>query len=169
MSKDVLGLDLSMNATGYYLNAEVNGVWKPPKNKARGFERLDWFVQNLNKLVKENNIQFCAVEDFAFAANASRAFDIGGHGYLLRYLLWKKEVASVAVPPTVVKKYATGKGNVKKNEMMLFIYKKWGQEFHDDNIADAYALHRFGLEYFFPSSNETKMFTELKTKVREDV
>jgi crossover junction endodeoxyribonuclease RuvC len=41
-----------------------------------------------------------------------------------------------------LKKYAAGKGNAKKQEMLLQIYKRWGLEFNDDNAADAYALAR---------------------------
>lgn len=46
------------------------------------------------------------------------------------------------VPPTVVKKFAAGKGNAKKQEMLLQIYKRYGLEFNNDNAADAYALAR---------------------------
>jgi Holliday junction resolvasome RuvABC endonuclease subunit len=41
-----------------------------------------------------------------------------------------------------LKKYAAGKGNAKKQEMLLQIYKRWGLEFNDDNAADAYSLGR---------------------------
>lgn len=46
------------------------------------------------------------------------------------------------IPPSTLKKYATGKGNSKKQEMLLQMYKRWGVEFTDDNAADAYALAR---------------------------
>jgi Holliday junction resolvasome RuvABC endonuclease subunit len=46
------------------------------------------------------------------------------------------------VPPMTLKKYAAGKGNAKKQEMLMQIYKRWGIEFNDDNAADAYALGR---------------------------
>jgi Holliday junction resolvasome RuvABC endonuclease subunit len=46
------------------------------------------------------------------------------------------------IPPMTLKKYATGKGTAKKQEMLLQIYKRWGVEFNDDNAADAYALAR---------------------------
>jgi Holliday junction resolvasome RuvABC endonuclease subunit len=48
----------------------------------------------------------------------------------------------LVVPPLTLKKYATGKGTAKKQEMLLQIYKRWGVEFSDDNAADAYALAR---------------------------
>lgn len=46
------------------------------------------------------------------------------------------------VPPMTLKKYAAGKGNAKKQEMLLQMYKRWGIEFNDDNAADSYALAR---------------------------
>ena len=46
------------------------------------------------------------------------------------------------VPPMTLKKYAAGKGNAKKQEMLLQIFKRWGIEFNDDNAADSYGLAR---------------------------
>ena len=46
------------------------------------------------------------------------------------------------IPPMTLKKYAAGKGNAKKQEMLMQIYKRWGIEFNDDNAADSYALGR---------------------------
>jgi Holliday junction resolvasome RuvABC endonuclease subunit len=48
----------------------------------------------------------------------------------------------IQIPPTTVKKYATGKGNAKKQEMLMQIYKRYGVEFNDDNAADSYAIAR---------------------------
>lgn len=48
----------------------------------------------------------------------------------------------LVVPPMTLKKYATGKGTSKKQEMLLQMYKRWGVEFNDDNAADSYALAR---------------------------
>jgi hypothetical protein len=46
------------------------------------------------------------------------------------------------IPPMTLKKYATGKGTSKKQEMLLQMYKRWGVEFNNDNAADSYALAR---------------------------
>ena len=50
--------------------------------------------------------------------------------------------APLQIPPMTLKKYAAGKGNAKKQEMLMQIYKRWGIEFNDDNAADSYALAR---------------------------
>jgi len=46
------------------------------------------------------------------------------------------------VPPMTLKKYASGKGTAKKQEMLMQIYKRWGIEFSDDNAADSYGIAR---------------------------
>lgn len=48
----------------------------------------------------------------------------------------------ISVPPTSVKKFATGSGTAKKNEILLSVYKRWGVEFRDDNLADSFVLAR---------------------------
>lgn len=51
-------------------------------------------------------------------------------------------LSPVVAPPTSVKKFATGTGAAKKAEMLLAVYKRWGVEFKDDNLADAYTMAR---------------------------
>lgn len=46
------------------------------------------------------------------------------------------------VPPTSVKKFATGKGNAPKDNVLLAVYKKWGVEFKSNDLADAYTVAR---------------------------
>ena len=44
------------------------------------------------------------------------------------------------VQPSTLKKFVTGNGAAKKNNMLLAVFKKWGFETSDDNLADAFAL-----------------------------
>lgn len=46
------------------------------------------------------------------------------------------------VQPSAVKKFVTDNGQAKKNLMLVAVYKKWGYETSDDNLADAYSLAR---------------------------
>lgn len=51
------------------------------------------------------------------------------------------------IPTSTLRKWALGKGNVKKDEMKLKVFRKFGIEFVDDPGADklfAYLLHRYG-------------------------
>ena len=62
----------------------------------------------------------------------------------MKHELYKREKAVVEVPPSTLKKFVTGKGNAKKDQMMLAIYKRWGTEFDNNDAADAYALAQYG-------------------------
>ena len=42
--------------------------------------------------------------------------------------------------PGEIKKFVTGKGNAKKELMLKEIYKRWGFETDNHNVADAYAI-----------------------------
>ncbi len=61
----------------------------------------------------------CAVllEDYAYAATG-RVFNIGENTGILKYRLMHKEIPFYEIPPTVIKKFATGKGNAKKDMML---------------------------------------------------
>ena len=42
------------------------------------------------------------------------------------------------------KKFITGKGNAPKEFMLMEVYKRFNEEFRDNNICDAYCLARVG-------------------------
>jgi len=46
-----------------------------------------------------------------------------------------------------VKKFATGKGTAKKEDMAVAIYKRWNKEFGTNDEADAYVLAKIGEAY----------------------
>jgi len=149
-----IGIDQSL--TGFALTAlqfedstkYITWVYKSPYF---GIERLadirQWLVDHLDYLEENNNtILDIAMEGTVLASHAALVlgelsatvrltiFDYFKEGDLRKYPL--------KVPPMTLKKFAAGKGNAKKQEMLLQIYKRWGIEFNDDNAADSYALAR---------------------------
>jgi Holliday junction resolvasome RuvABC endonuclease subunit len=65
------------------------------------------------------------IEDYAFAA-AGRVFHIAENTGLMKWKLWKRGHHITVVPPTVIKKHATGKGNAKKEQMYASFVLKTG-------------------------------------------
>jgi Holliday junction resolvasome RuvABC endonuclease subunit len=43
-------------------------------------------------------------------------------------------------PPPTLKKYVTGSGKGNKNVMLQRVYRNWGAQFTDDNLADAFGM-----------------------------
>ena len=83
-----------------------------------------------------------AIEGYSFGSFSGRE-RLGEWGGVLRLALYRAGFKYVEVPPTSLKKFVTGKGNAKKNTMLMAVYKKWGVECADDNQGDAYSLAQF--------------------------
>ena len=113
--------------------------------KGTGVERLQ-HSQILVDRACSGSVRAVAVEGYAF--NATKAAHMQGElGGAIRLALENHfSGVPLIIPPTVVKKYATGRGSAKKSEILLGVYKKWGVDFSDDNAADSYVLARIAQE-----------------------
>lgn len=145
----ILGLDLSLSATGWCFTADGSnyqmGTLKAP-DKMREVDRLRYLRELLLATILKHDLRGRGVvflEEYAFAAQG-RAFGLGEWGGVARCLLADNALHVFSVSPGTLKKFVTGKGNAKKNEMLLGVFKKWGASFHSDDEADAYSLTQFG-------------------------
>lgn len=81
-------------------------------------------------------------------SNGSHLFDLGWlMNDLLSAITLEYEIECVLVPTLTLKKFASGKGNTKKDEMKLAVFKKFGVEFERDPGCDklhAFVLHKYG-------------------------
>ena len=152
-SKVTIGIDQSL--TGFaltVLNIEapeqfITWVYKSPYF---GIERLadirQWLQDNLDYAEEHWTLEDTALEGTVLASHA--ALVLGELSAVVRMAIFDHFEEEdprrfpLKVPPMTLKKYAAGKGNAKKQEMLLQIYKRWGIEFNDDNAADSYALAR---------------------------
>jgi len=74
------------------------------------------------------------------------AYQLGALHFYLRIRLHKRHKI-FEVAPTELKMFVAGKGkgNCKKELILLKTFKRWGVEFEDNNLCDAYCLARFGI------------------------
>lgn len=118
----------------------------PPAKYGTGVDRLLAIENWLMEVLSGWDIDWICMEGYANGSKFGR--EVAGElGYATKRLLrrWHpQQLLPTIVPPTSLKKFVTGKGNAKKNEMLLGVYKKWGVEYSDDNLADAYSLARVG-------------------------
>lgn len=142
----VMGIDPSLTSTGWVVlkDGELLGHGAI-KGENDGPRRLIQLETRIKYLIDEYCPGFVAIEGYAYGA-ANRAHQIGELGGVLRVLLhrWSQGDAErwKEYPPTVVKKFCTGKGNGKKEDMKLWAFKKWGVEFKTNDEVDAYVLAR---------------------------
>jgi Holliday junction resolvasome RuvABC endonuclease subunit len=143
----VVGLDQSYTGFGFSVDGESKKRSFPASKYDSDTHRLafirqwltGWFV-----LQHQAGIDLVVMEGYASGAKFGRelAGELGGVVKLV--VLDTVKQTPLIVPPTSLKKFVTGRGTAKKNEMLLGVYKQWGVEFSDDNQADAFALEKFG-------------------------
>jgi Holliday junction resolvasome RuvABC endonuclease subunit len=65
------------------------------------------------------------IEDYSFGSTG-RVFGLAENTGLMKYKLWRRGHDIEAIPPTVIKKYASGKGNADKQGMYDAFMKQTG-------------------------------------------
>ena len=110
------------------------------KSELRGVDRLYDIQDHLISSLQLRDIKDVAIEGYAFGSQMANM--LGELGGVVKLTLRNEfNQYPLIVPPTVLKKYVTGKGQgISKSQIMLHVFKKWGVEFSDDNAADSFAL-----------------------------
>ena len=156
----IIGLDLSLTSTGVcvYSITEDSVVTESIKtsNKNSYMQRYKIILDRITEIdhfMVPAAIYF--IEGYSFgsfgkSSSMSNLIELGG---IIKYDLNNRERFYIDVPPTILKKFVTGKGNAKKEDIKLALYKKYHKEFKNSDEADAYALTMFGLKYLALVSN----------------
>jgi crossover junction endodeoxyribonuclease RuvC len=146
-----VGIDPSINATGLIvLDKNANIVeQKLFSVKSEKFEEsLLKYEKEIEFISKIVNLQSVYLEGPAYQAAGRVILQMGALHYMTRLFLFKKQASYKIIAPGTLKKFVTGKGNSKKDLMLLKVYKRWGVEFDDHNLADSYSLARMALEEY---------------------
>ena len=141
-----MGLDLSLTSTGYSCDGATGII----ASKSTGVERLIEISESIVQIANESNIDVVLIEGYSFASRSGQAFSIGEIGGVVRVALKKANKPWVQIPPTCRAKFATGRGNASKNEVISAISARtgivWGNPGADDR-CDAWILEQMGLSY----------------------
>lgn len=86
------------------------------------------------------------LEGLAYSSNSTTLFERCGLMYLIATRLMKEDIRYSIIPPTQLKKWHTTDGHADKKMMMRVAKCKYGIDFQDDNICDAYCLAMMALE-----------------------
>ena len=134
-----MGLDLSLTSTG----TSIDGVTSIILTSTKGAERLFIISNKLQEIVKENQVDVVIIEGYSFASRNSQAHSIGELGGVVRLMLWQNKIPYIEVPPTSRAKFATGRGNASKHEVISAVSAKTGRTFRGsggNDECDAWVL-----------------------------
>jgi Holliday junction resolvasome RuvABC endonuclease subunit len=137
----VIGIDPSISSTGVAAEGDLLTIKTTPK-QGDG-ERLLVIYRTLSAELFCNPVDFAVIEDLP--ANAMSAGITGRSQGIVRLVLTMAEIPYVAIPPATLKKFATGKGNAKKDAMRAAWLEYSGEDNADDNQVDAAWLRVIGL------------------------
>lgn len=164
----IVGLDLSLTATGYCIVDRQDGLKFTTgivtAGKLLGLARIDSILSQVSSFVDPHTL--VVIEDFSFGSKGQAVFQIAGLGYLVRHCLWKQGIPTLFVAPSTLKKFVTGAGNSDKSVMLKEIFKRWGADINDDNAGDAYGLARIGMAHAGIDADLTAFQKEALTKVK---
>lgn len=141
----ILGLDVSTKtgwAIGTIGGEYERGVIQFKPDAANRFSRWQLYATHLSRLVVSRNVDVCFIEGYGYS-NQHTLVPLVEIGSVLRMALAKHEIPWYEVAPTSLKKFVAGAGNVKKQMMLLCMYKHFGLSIEDDNEADAQGLAFF--------------------------
>jgi len=137
------------NVIGYE-HKEYNGPIERFKNLS------DWVLHILDTLHKKQTNKNIFIEGYSYGSKGQAIFQIAENGGILKYRLQKKYNCRTIVP-SVIKKFATGKGNADKEKMYeqftrtqgvdlmkVFDVQKLNNPITD--IVDSYYIMRAGYE-----------------------
>ena len=153
----VIGIDPSLSCTAVVMGRSPDSIqWSLHKSKPFGASaadrcaRYDDLVASImasirSLLFKSEDDEKVRIflEGYSFGSKFARE-TLGEFGGILRWHLVDLDEDLIEVQPTTLKKFVTGKGGAKKEQMMLKCQTTWGYEAQGNDDADAYGLFRLG-------------------------
>ena len=137
----IMGLDLSMSATGVCFPDGSTAVIKP---RGEGDARLLSIENQAGAALRLARPDLVVVEDIQGELKGASAKVIPMVHAVVRLLLLRGGIPYAKINPTTLKRYATGSHNADKAAMTLAAFKRAGLEFKDNNQCDAWWIFAAG-------------------------
>ncbi len=162
----VMGIDASLTGSGIVVLDQDGKVVMSDviTSKKEGVRRLIDIDSQVFSLLESFHPRLVILEGYAFSRGSAMA-RVGELGGVLKKTLFVEGYETLIVPPTSVKKFSADKGNAKKDQVRLAVYKRWGVEFKTNDEVDAYVLARIGLAALGKKEGLTKAQLECLAKV----
>lgn len=158
MTKEtIVGIDPSLGGTAVCLidrqgqaqTFRYESQAPSPKTAVNRAKRYRWLVTRISQHLRWDKVRRILIEGYSFGSKGQAVLDLAEFGGILREFLTRKiEQAGLPelleVPPAVLKKFMTGKGNADKLQVAVAIVKRYNLELPSHDEYDAYSLARIG-------------------------
>jgi Holliday junction resolvasome RuvABC endonuclease subunit len=176
--------DLSMTATGWARNIDpapaLGSPWESGilTSKHKGARRLWDLLHKVMRACHEDGpVDVAIIEGYAHGSKY-QTHQTGELGGVIRLGFFQKDIPLVVVPPTKLKKFASGKGSHKKGETKIVMVgaaiRRLDYEGNSHDVADALWLLQMGLHHYklpgavpLPKHNLTALHDDVEWPVPE--
>lgn len=134
------GIDLSLTSTGLCIGGNPLAI----RSKLRGAERLCEVRDRLIEKLKIAKTEIVALEGYSYSSRFSQAHSIGELGGVVKVALMEAGIQVVIIPPTNRAKFATGRGNASKDDVIAAVLAVTPIEKQPglDDLCDAWVLEQ---------------------------
>lgn len=153
------GLDLSLATSGICLIDNETNIVNCEVFRTNSSDPIEKRILEINDYICDlisnyyDDLKSIYLEGISFGSTGRSFSEICGVHYYIRCSISKiyglDNNILTLIQPTTLKKFVTGKGQCKKELMLLYVYKNYGVEFNDNNLADAYSLARMAKEKYY--------------------
>jgi len=153
-SRIFAGIDPSLRSTGLVIiGSGILDISKITPKNIDGVKRLQYIRDAVN--IKTKDCEAVCVEGPSLYS-VNRADDIGQLRGVLLVTLADMGIPTIVIPPTSLKKFATGRGDASKEQMIEAAKLKTGGEISGDDEADAFWLALLAQGLHAPTSDLTR-------------
>lgn len=141
----VLGLDASLNSTGYAFRQGtgiVTGRIRP--GDKRGSSRLWHNLQQFERILDQSSPDVVVIEGYAMGVKGGRVFSIGEWGGVARLAAWRRGIKIITVTPSSLKMIVSGSGSPGKEKLQKAVTRMYGVTTTQDDELDALGLMAVG-------------------------
>lgn len=151
------------NCTFFYLGKKVKALVNTDQIKGSEYPEWTQDPERYHKLstwaldiLADYSVDQAFIEAYAFNA-VGRVFQIAENTGSLKFQLWEQDIPYETYPPTMIKKFATNKGNAKKDMMVAAFIEETGIKLWDilgltegkhwnpiSDLVDAYYIAKLG-------------------------
>ncbi len=144
----VIGLDLSLTSSGVASNAGWSDTIRTPA-KLRGHRRM----AHIRDTIRDHTTgaDLVVVEGPSYGNQGAQRqaghHERAGLWWLITHDLWRRDVPLAVASPASVKKFATGRGNASKDEVLVAVCRRFAWFDGNNDAADAVVLAALGAEH----------------------
>lgn len=150
MSPQIAGLDLSLTSTGLARiegNLIQTGLLKP---KSTGHQRMEFLRSQIAMHCLKADLIVIEGPSYGSPAGSQRGHhERAGLWWIVTQMLWEAQRPVAIVSPAELKRFATGKGNASKDEVLIAVVRRMPTPatFNGNDMADALVLAAMGADH----------------------